>query len=88
MHADRHEVLGADDRGRAGEALRRDADDGEVLAVDADGLLEDVAIEAGALPQLVADDHRPRRRARAFVLEREVAAVDRPHAERLEVAGA
>ena len=87
VHAERHEILGAHDRGGAGEVLRGHADNGEVLAVDADGLLEDVAIESRSLPELVADDHRARRGARAFLVDREVAAVDRPHAERLEVAG-
>ena len=87
MHADRQVILGAQDCCGAGEVLRGHADNGEVLPVDADGLLEDVAIESRSLPDLVADDHRARRRARAFLVHREVAAVDRLHAERLEEAG-
>jgi hypothetical protein len=66
--------------------LRGHADNGEVLPVDADGLLEDAAIEPRSLPHLVADDHRARRCARVFLFHREVAAVGRLHAERLEEA--
>ena len=86
VHADRQVILGAQDGCGAGEVLRGHADNGEVLPVDADGLREDVAIESRSLPDLVADDHRARRRARAFLVHREVAAVDRLHAERLEEA--
>jgi hypothetical protein len=63
VHADRQVILGSQDGCGAGEALRGHADNGEVLSVDADGLLEDVAIESRSLPDLVADDHRARRRA-------------------------
>ena len=86
MHADRQVILGAQDGCGAGEVLRGHADNGEVLPVDADGLREDVAIESRSLPDLIAGDHRARRRARAFLVHRKVAAVDRLHAERLEEA--
>src|SRR5262249_46776338 len=76
-HADRQVILGAQDCCGAGEMLRGHADNGEVLPVDSHGLLEDAAIESRSPPDLVADDDRARRSARAFVVHREVAAVDR-----------
>jgi len=85
VHTERQEILRADDRRRPAKTLRRDADDGVVVAVDADGLFKDVAIEVGALPELVADDHRSRRRARLLFFRREVAAVDRCDAQGGEV---
>ena len=86
MHADREVILGPQDGCGAGEVLRGDADNGEVLPADADGLREDGVIEPRSLPDLVADDHRTRRCARLFFFHREVAPVDRLHAERLEEA--
>ena len=86
VHADRQVIIGPQDCCGAGEVLRGHADNGEVLPVDADGLREDGAIEPRSLPNLVADDHRTRRCARVFFFHREVAAVDRLHAERLEEA--
>jgi hypothetical protein len=50
------------------KALRRDADDGVIVAVDADDLLEDIAIKIGALPEFVADDYRTRRSARLLLI--------------------
>src|SRR5262249_7012096 len=86
VHANRHVVLGSEECCRAGEVLRSYADNGEVLPVDSNGLLENVAIEPRSLPHLVADDHRAHRCARALLVHREVAAHDRLHAERLEEA--
>ena len=87
VHRNRHVILGAQDCCGAGEVLRGNADNGEVLPVDSYGFLEDAAIESRSLPDLEADDHRARRCARAFLFHREVAAVDRLHAECLEEAG-
>ena len=71
--------------GRAAEPLGRDADDGIILAVNADAAREQIAIEVLLLPVAIADDHRSLLAAGPFFVEGEVAAVDWLDAQRVEV---
>ena len=68
-----------------GEPLRRDADDGELDRVEAQGAADDVALPAVfALPHAVADDDNRTAAGHAIVLRGERAAEERPHPERGE----
>ena len=74
-----------DERRRAAEVLRSDADDAVVATVDADHAPEDVGVESVPFPVGVTGDDRGRLADRPLFLAREDAPARQADAERLEV---
>ena len=56
-NADRHPDIGRDQRARAAESIRRDADDGVGLPVDVKSAADEIAAAAVAFPKAVACHH-------------------------------